>query len=265
MEPLTPAERRRLRKKGVQCQLIRERIETLSDYTAVLGDVVSSADTFWFRGHSDYSWTLAPSALRYQTKPDRDSALTLVTDFKRIAEIKLPRPPLHDEELKWVQIARHYGLPTRLLDWTENALIALYFSCGTPATDGMVYVLNPVDLNRYGDLTMTRILNPHQDATVISQYLTLDGVEDKNGLPTVAINPVWNSERIMTQRGTFTLHGSRHFTLTQETAPSLVGVPILRAVKARLRTELERVGVDEMTIFPELDHVCEFLRKRSGL
>ena len=227
--------------------------------------MVSSTDTFWFRGHSDYSWTLAPPALRYRTKPDRDSALTLVSDFKRIAEIKLPRPPLHDEELKWVQIARHYGLPTRLLDWTENALIALYFSCGSAGTDGMVYVPNPVDLNRYGDITMARILNPHQDAAVIDQYLTLDGAEDRNGLPTVAINPVWNSERIMTQRGTFTLHGSRHFALTQQTAPSLVGVPILRAVKARLRTELERVGVDEMTIFPELDHVCEFLRKRSGL
>ena len=156
-------------------------------------------------------------------------------------------------------------MPTRLLDWTENALIALYFSCADVSTDGMVFVLNPVDLNRFSHHAIPRILDPHRDASLITRYLSLDGRRDSEGLSTVAINPVWNSERIMIQRGTFTLHGSRQFALTQDAAPSLVGMPIVRSVKSRLRSDLERVGVDEMTVFPELDHVCEFLKKRSGL
>ena len=241
------------------------RVKTLSDYMAVFNSVVDSSNTYWFRGHSDYSWTLTPSALRYTSKSRRDEALNLVSEFKRIAEIKLLRPPSDDEELKWVQIARHYGLPTRLLDWTENALVALYFGCENAARHGMVFVLNPVDLNRTSNKTPARILNPHQDKTLIAKYLTLDGRYTVRGLRTVAINPVWNSERIMLQRGTFTLHGSRNFALTNEAAPSLVGLPILRDVKEKLRTELESVGVDEMTIFPELDHACKALRKRRGL
>ena len=155
--------------------------------------------------------------------------------------------------------------PTRLLDWTENPLIALYFSCQDPETDGAVFVLKPVDLNFAVDSTLGRILNPHDDATLIKAYLNLDGARDRQGLRTVAINPVWNSDRIMLQRGTFTLHGAQQFALTSTIVPSLVGLPILRATKVKLRDELARIGVDEMTIFPELEHACEFLKTRSGL
>lgn len=267
--PLTPLDagiQDRLSKQGgVRCSLLPSFVETLSDYFAVFHSVVSSTDIFWFRGHADYTWSLTPSALRYETKSRRDKALALVSEFRRIAEIKLSRPPSDDEHLKWIQVARHYGLPTRLLDWTENALIALYFSCEDPGKDGMVFVLKPVDLNRTGNLRLNRILNPHHDAEFIAKYLQLDGRLSNRGLRTVAINPVWNSERIMLQRGSFTLHGSRSFALARDAAPSLVGLPILRTVKAQLRTELERVGVDAMTIFPELDYACAVLKKRRGL
>ena len=213
--------------------------------------------------HANHTWSLTPSALRYALKSKRDKALDLISEFRRIAEIKLTRPPTDAEHLKWIQVARHYGLPTRLLDWTENALIALYFSCDDANSDGMVFLLKPVDLNRTSKFN--RILNPQQDAEFIARYLRLDGGLRSRGLRTVAINPIWNSERIMLQRGTFTLHGSRGFELTSDAAPSLVGLPILRSVKVRLRAELERVGVDAMTIFPELEYACELLQKRRGL
>ena len=251
------------RHTGVQCTLLPNLVETLSDYMAVFHSVVSSTDTYWFRGHANYTWPLTPSALRYESKSKRDKALDLLSEFRRIAEIKLARPPSDTEHLKWTQVARHYGLPTRLLDWTENALIALYFSCEDADSDGMVFVLKPIDLNRTN--RFNRILNPQQDADFIAKYLRLDGGLNSRGLRTVAINPVWNSERIMLQRGTFTLHGSRAFALTRDAAPSLVGLPILRPVKLGLRTELERVGVDAMTIFPELEYACTLLQKRRGL
>ena len=250
---------------GAQCPLVPQRIANLADYMAVFHTVATSPDPYWFRGHADSSWTLTPSALRYPDKRHRDAALRLITEFQRVAEIKLARPPGSTEDLKWVQIARHYGLPTRLLDWTENALIALYFACEDTNTDGLVFVLQPVDLNRSVNSTMPRIFNAHQDAALIARYLQLDGRRRSRGLYTVAINPVWNSERIVLQRGAFTLHGSREFALTPHMVPSLVGLPILGENKLRLRTELARVGVDEMTIFPELDHACQCLMQRSGL
>jgi len=82
----------------------------------------------------------------------------------------------------------------------------------------------------------------------------------------LAVNPVWGSERIIVQRGTFTLHGSM-FSLDKVTAkvPSLVAVPVFREWKPRIRQELRRIGVDKMTLFPELEHSCRHLKMCRGL
>lgn len=78
------------------------------------------------------------------------------------------------------------------------------------------------------------------------------------------MNPVWNSERLIIQKGVFTVHGTR-FSLDKGRVPSLVGVPVLREFKPRLRSELQRIGVDEMTLFPELEHSCNHLKRRYRL
>jgi hypothetical protein len=223
-------------------------------------------ETFWFRGHGDLTWSLTPSALRYEEVDKRNKALQLVSDFKRFAEMKLERPPTVDEELKWVQLARHYGLPTRLLDWTRNAAIALYFACcDEPKKDGAVYVLNPVELNRQIDPKAPRVFDPNLDAEVIKIYLNLDGRINSRGTGTIAINPTWNSSRIMVQQGVFTISGSKYFTLTAKNASSLVYVKIKKEHKKTLLEELERVGINEMSIFPELEHMCNYLTQNANL
>src|SRR5258708_40252820 len=92
---------------------------------SVISTTISSEEVFWFRGVADMQWSLNPSALRYPVDEDCAKALRLVTDFKRVAEMKIERPPQAHEQLKWAQLAQHYGLPTPLLDWTESATIAL--------------------------------------------------------------------------------------------------------------------------------------------
>src|SRR6185369_8857851 len=127
---------RRLARCPVKCRRFDIRIRNLADYITVM----SMPGRLWFRGHDDCRWRLGPSALRYETDDLRNAALALITDFRRVGEIKLSRPPLGHESLKWVQMAQHYGLPTRLLDWSESPTVALYFACQQLTTDGLVFM-----------------------------------------------------------------------------------------------------------------------------
>lgn len=246
-------------------------IEDLGQFFDVFSGILRQDAEFWFRGQADAAWALTPSALRHSIAANRNRALNLMADFKRFAKIKLPDLPARDEELEWVQLARHYGLPTRLLDWTKNAAIALYFAClparlpNGSSTDGAVFILNPIDLNREADPRNARIFDAHSDMDRIRKYLKLSGDRNPRGLKTIAINPVWNSNRIMLQQGVFTLHGSREFTLTARQAPSLVCLQVPATVKENLLHEMERAGINEMSIFPEPEHMCRYLVWREKL
>ena len=100
---------------------------------------------------------------------------------------------------------------------------------------------------------------------MIRPYLTLTGRINRRGRRTIAILPIVNSERIVLQKGVFTLHGSRAFALDHRQVPSLLCVPVLKEVKERLLEELHRVGINQMSLFPELEHVCTHLKKRARL
>ena len=265
LDLLTTSERSRFSSCPVRCSRYGRRIESLADYISILSSYFTGEGTFWFRGHAEVEWDLIPSALRFPRIVERNRALNLLTEFKRVAELKHDRPPHANENMKWRQLAQHFGLPTRLLDWTESATFALYFACLKSERDGMVFVINPTDLNRLS-VDLPRVLDAQLDSDIIDPYFELNARRNPQGrYRTIAINPVWNSDRIMMQRGVFTLHGSQSFNLNNEQAPSLVAVPILSEVKSLLWDELERIGVDEMTLFPELEHSCNHLRRKANL
>lgn len=264
MDFLTAAELRRFRNSPVKCSRLTQRITSLSEFLGVVSDAIRTDEPFWFRGHEDVGFSLTPTALRYAKFVNRAKALALMADFKRIAALKHPRPPAPDRELEWALIAQHYGLPTRLLDWTESATNALYFACLKEDLDGFVFILNPVALNRSSYPSRPRVLEPEKDSDVIVKYLGMTAKKVRGGRNPVAIYPVWNSERLITQKGVFTLHGGK-FSLDGADIPSLTAIPILGKAKETLRLQLQRIGVDEMTLFPELEHACAHLKRREGL
>ena len=101
-------------------------------------------------------------------------------------------------------VARHHGLPTRLLDWPANALYALYFACvGHPELDGAVWALRQRDST---DVS----LNPYELARADSEtelFAYFDEKSEENEWIKIVF-PVFNSPRIVAQDGAFTFHSN---------------------------------------------------------
>jgi hypothetical protein len=104
----------------------------------------------WYRGHRKACWPLLPKLYRELAAGDnaRESDDEIREDFIRRALSLTHRKP--DNPWEWYFLMQHYGVPTRLLDWTESALVGLYFAIKNNQGyhDAAVWVLDPWVLNK---------------------------------------------------------------------------------------------------------------------
>jgi hypothetical protein len=215
----------------------------------------------WFRGHGDTTWPLVPGLYRsmYHAKLNEDNYRE---EFKLRAFPYLAntaREP--NTEWEWYFLMQHHGLPTRLLDWTRSALIALYFSVrdATGKNNAAVWVLDPWALNnkiaRKGD----NVFLPGEKR--IRNYLTEPFSRVAIPRCPIALDAPLNSKRITAQKGVFTLHGNARKALDRYAGlkPRLLKIEIAKQRISLIREQLLVVGISETTVFPELTGLCREL------
>lgn len=120
---------------------------TISSITAHLKDTAGCFKATWFRGQPNYTHKLLPGIFR-QGK----SFGVNLNEQKMFDEFKRRYPDQssnHKTTYEWLTLMQHYGLPTRLLDWSSNLLVALYFCCISDEDyDGSLYVFDPTYMER---------------------------------------------------------------------------------------------------------------------
>ena len=223
----------------------------------------------WYRGVLSEKFVLIPSYYRFN--PDIRDQLSegeLAEEFRRrsnrILAVTAPR-----DEWEWYVLMQHYEMPTRLLDWTESSLIALYFAVSDykrtgkhNRKNGCVWMLDPSALNELSlgtDEVVPCDRKPETRETHVSNYLRDDYSPDPQAKFPAAILAVQATARIAAQRGTFTVHGADDSPLEQmrELIDSgrLIKLRIAAGKKGEMRESLRRAGFSDAVVFPELPYL----------
>lgn len=121
----------------------------IAEFTEALVEIIKEFGNrrLWWRGHIEKSWRLVPGIYRGSLG---DSEVPLNTRFRNMAVSRYPKIPASGDLLGWLSLMQHYRLPTRLLDWSESPLVALFFAMQETSTykgDSIVWALLPMNLS----------------------------------------------------------------------------------------------------------------------
>lgn len=214
----------------------------------------------WFRGQSCAAWNLVPKLMRDGT-PNRE--IFLIRRFKQNATLLLQQPPRNDFD--WLFLMQHHSMPTRLLDWTESPLVALYFAVTDMSEeDGAMWVLLPTVLNEKSNYRPDYDLEiPSFDDENLKNYLpeTVAGEHRSRLFPMAAIAPR-NSSRMQSQQGVFTISHRDNSPVEDAGAAGADRDHVWRYIipsntKADLLEELKVLGITRFQLFPELESLVD--------
>jgi hypothetical protein len=133
----------------LRCNSIPDYVDkTLNIRDAVIKNVLNPI--LWWRGQADEKWDLWPRL--YREGYGKVAEADMVNHFILQAKIRHNQTPNDNDFTKWLCLMQHYGLPTRLLDWTTSPLVALFFAIEDEKYDqydGVVWAIPPCSLNLY--------------------------------------------------------------------------------------------------------------------
>lgn len=195
-----------------------------------------------------------------------------------------PGAPGADNLGHWISLAQHYGLPTRVLDWSESFLVALYFATRDPPllkneesseVSFTVWALNPIALNRafLGDTLTTAAGGSHdvgicseEDETISGYLLRAFGIDWPNGgqYDCVAYLPQIRYLRMSSQKAAFTWHQTA--TPLEESSHAsnfLKKISYPASLRRRLAADLTLLGITHSSLFPDFEGVAAELKAES--
>ena len=239
-----------------------KRINSLEHYLRVVrkdtSDWKLSGCPPWFRGQSTCAKPPLPGILRHKEITEAD----INSKFFKMAPM-FGEAPAKEDYPEWLYLMQHVGVPTRLLDWSEGALIGLFFALSDPKEeDAGVWVLNPLEFNK---ATIGKCSFPEPGDIEFDQrcQLAFYGSESDQKPELkhpIAIIPRYTHKRMKSQKSCFTLHGTSVKDFEQilkdldvEKGKLLRRYRIPKAKIKPILKDLRLMGITYSTIFPDLD------------
>ncbi len=245
--------------------MIERRITSVSDFLVALQeDQNANPGTIWFRGHADATWELLPGFMRSTADT---SETTLLNRFRQSAAMLADRRPL--SSFDWTFLMQHYGVPTRLLDWSESPLTSIYFAVedwsSRPGTDAALWCLWPTALNKHANIVdkVEGQYIPSFEDEELQSYATESLRQNARiELFPVATIATRNNARIQAQMGTFTIHHNKKIAIEVVGDGSHVAKYVIpHDARERFARELKLLGMTRFSLFPELASVGAILKE----
>jgi hypothetical protein len=224
-------------------------------------------NNYVYRGQADSEWELIPSLLRRAkefglTAPQlHEIEKSTLKEFRKDAHLFLPHHKIHKEEdlIAWWLLMQHYGAPTRVLDWTMSAYVALYFAVESGVEkDGAVWVFRAFSLFEYSQSKFGRNFPPKIEDQANSFW-------DGNAPDELfMLEPKTCTDRMMAQRTAFTTSldvMADHGKLLAKTASpisryhELTKIIIPGSCKTEFMRRLREMNVTARTLFPGADGI----------
>lgn len=222
----------------------------------------------WFRGQANARWKLVPSLYRMRQSNENE----LRTEFKLRAFQLMPEGHVPKDDKEWYFLMQHFGTPTRLLDWTDGALIALYFAVKAQKKikNAAVWMLDPEWLNAEvlkevdPDNYMSGVLLP--DWREVSDWFPIPFEQPLHVVLPIAVDPPHVARRVSVQRSRFTIHGrsKRGLDVLAQGLPNtrLVKLVIPNKVGKDILRNLSTCGIVETSVFPDLEGLSRELETK---
>lgn len=241
-----------------------KQISSIEDLIQVLeNDFSDYRGNVWYRGQENEKWGLIPGYFRSETAT---SESTLVKRFKQSAAMLINTAP--KASFDWLFLMQHYGVPTRLLDWSENPLVGLYFAIGsTPLQmnqDAALWALKPSELNKNAGIDSEEaFFIPSFDDEELENYsVEILSQNTRNKLKPLATIATRNNSRIQAQHGVFTIHHNDRIAIESVGDSGHITKYIVPAAsKEKILKQLKLLGFTKFQLFPELASIGEIIKE----